>query len=178
MHLHHAIEPNAVKQYVRCMHIWYMYICTHTQLEPVLTPSIAKSFPMVKSATAEQAKVGLPTTDVSVVVPRHCVVFLYKKTGWQQKMEPLDLHVFLCVQTLNSLEGTNMTCWFVGSSCSNYEHLWWPFSWTRRTEPPNRQCNLFRSIILATHHLFQMLLLQMSMLCGTLQKWKLAPAGF
>ena len=80
MHLHHAIEPNAVKQYVRCM----LYICTHIQLEPVPTPSIAKSFPIktrVKNATAEQAKVGLPTTDVSVVVSRRCVVFLYKKTG-------------------------------------------------------------------------------------------------
>lgn len=74
MHLHHAIEPNAVKQYVRCM----LYICTHIQLEPVPTPSIAKSF---KNATAEQAKVGLPTTDVSVAVSRRCVVFLYKKTG-------------------------------------------------------------------------------------------------
>lgn len=76
------------------------FICTHIQLEPVLTPSIAKSFPIktrVKNATAEQAKVGLPTTDVSVVVPRHCVVFLYKKTG-DNKVEPLDLHhVFLYV---------------------------------------------------------------------------------
>ena len=69
-----------------------------------------------------------------------------------------------------------MTWWFVGSSCSNCGHLWWPFSWTRRTEPPNRQCNLFRSIILATHHLFHVLL-QRPMPCEVLQKWKLAPAS-
>lgn len=67
----------------------------------------------------------------------------------------------------------------MGSSCSdygNYGHLWWPFSWTRRTEPPNPQCNLFRSIILATHHLFHVLL-QRPMPCEVLQKWKLAPAS-
>ena len=69
-----------------------------------------------------------------------------------------------------------MTWWFVGSSCSNCGRLWWPFSWTRRTEPPNPQCNLFRSIILATHHLFHVLL-QRSMPCEVLQKWKLAPAS-
>ncbi len=71
-------------------------------------PPKAKSFPIkarVNNATAElfgyliQAKVGLPTTDVSVVVSWRRAVFLYKKQG-DKKMEGLDLHhFFVCLDS-------------------------------------------------------------------------------